>query len=52
MVMFCLNKNVKKYYSREEDHNSQKVIRLKGAKTNAEDIIPIKKFGFHYQLFG
>jgi hypothetical protein len=36
------NKNVKSIH-RDEDHEfTEKVIRLKGAKTNAEDIIPIK----------
>jgi hypothetical protein len=36
------NKNVKSIH-RDEDHEfTEKVIRLKGVKTNAEDIIPIK----------
>ncbi len=36
------NKNIEQLY-REEDHEfTEKVIRLKGLKTNAEDIIPIK----------
>jgi hypothetical protein len=36
------NKNVKGVH-RDEDHEfTEKVIRLKGVKTNAEDIIPIK----------
>ena len=36
------NKNIKSIH-REEDHEfTEKVIRLKGVKTNAEDIIPIK----------
>ena len=36
------NKNIKSIH-RDEDHEfTEKVIRLKGVKTNAEDIIPIK----------
>ncbi|WP_026713342.1 hypothetical protein [Flavobacterium daejeonense] len=36
------NKNIERIY-RDHDHEfTEKVIRLKGLKTNAEDIIPIK----------
>jgi hypothetical protein len=36
------NKNVKSIDREEEHEFTEKVIRLKGVKTNAEDIIPIK----------
>lgn len=36
------NKNVKSIDRNEEHDFTEKVIRLKGVKTNAEDIIPIK----------
>lgn len=36
------NKNVEHIHRDEELEFTEKVIRLKGAKTNAEDIIPIK----------
>lgn len=36
------NKNVKNIERDEEHEFTEKVIRLKGVKTNAEDIIPIK----------
>ncbi|KDN54979.1 hypothetical protein [Flavobacterium seoulense] len=38
------NKNIERIY-RDSDHEfTEKVIRLKGLKTNAKDIIPIKDF--------
>jgi hypothetical protein len=39
------NKNIERIY-RDQDHEfTEKVIRLKGLKTNAKDIIPIKDLG-------
>lgn len=44
------NKNVEQIHRDEELEFTEKVIRLKGVKTNAEDIIPIKDLGtiIHY----
>lgn len=36
------NKNIERIYRDEEHEFTEKVIRLKGLKTNAKDIIPIK----------